>query len=100
MREKRRHERKPTDYLTELTNALGERVSGVCRDLSMGAIHIETLRPAPFASSVAVHIHPDGTGGSLSLPGIVRWTKENRMGVQLGLLGARETHAISEILAG
>jgi hypothetical protein len=32
------------------------------------------------------------------LPGIVRWTKQDGMGVQFRLLGARETHAITEIM--
>jgi type IV pilus assembly protein PilZ len=34
-----------------------------------------------------------------ALPGIVRWVKPGSMGVQFGLLGARETYAITEMLA-
>ena len=32
------------------------------------------------------------------LPAIVRWTSPVGMGVQFGLLGVRETHAITEIV--
>ena len=34
-----------------------------------------------------------------ALPGIVRWVKPGSMGIQFGLLGARETYAITELLA-
>jgi type IV pilus assembly protein PilZ len=39
-----------------------------------------------------------GTKADLRLPGIVRWAKPDGFGVQFGSLGARETHAISELL--
>jgi type IV pilus assembly protein PilZ len=39
-----------------------------------------------------------GTKGDLRLPAIVRWTKPDGFGVQFGSLGARETHAISQLL--
>jgi hypothetical protein len=31
------------------------------------------------------------------LPGTVRWTSERGVGIQFGLLGTQETHAITEI---
>ena len=36
-------------------------------------------------------------GGLDQIPGVVRWTRPDGMGVQFGLLGARETHAITEL---
>ena len=32
-----------------------------------------------------------------ALPGVVRWNRDDGMGVQFGLIGARETHAITEL---
>jgi hypothetical protein len=32
-----------------------------------------------------------------ALPGVVRWNRDGGMGVQFGLIGARETHAITEL---
>ncbi len=34
---------------------------------------------------------------ALKLPGVVRWVRDGGMGVQFGLLGALETHVITEI---
>jgi hypothetical protein len=37
-------------------------------------------------------------GRQVELPGTVRWTTVGGFGAQLGLLGARETHAIAELI--
>jgi type IV pilus assembly protein PilZ len=34
------------------------------------------------------------------LPAVVRWTKPGGFGVQFGLLGARETHALGLLVRG
>jgi type IV pilus assembly protein PilZ len=34
----------------------------------------------------------------MALPAVVRWTSKDGMGVQFGLLGARETHEITEFV--
>jgi type IV pilus assembly protein PilZ len=65
-------------------------------DLGIGGLFVECSEPPPFNTSVLVVL--DHTGGPLRLPGIVRWSNEVGMGLQLGLLGARETHAIAELL--
>jgi type IV pilus assembly protein PilZ len=36
--------------------------------------------------------------GAVELPGFVRWTAARGFGVQFGLLGARETHAIGGLV--
>jgi len=59
---------------------------------------VETTKPAPFGSNVTVYLQLTGLAGPSALPGVVRWTKGNSMGVQFGLLGARETYAITEML--
>jgi type IV pilus assembly protein PilZ len=71
--------------------------SGVGKDISVGGMFIETTAPAPFGAEVVVTTPLPGNRGEFSLPGVVRWTKPNGMGVQFGLLGARETHVITEI---
>jgi hypothetical protein len=74
-------------------------VAGACRDLSVGGAHVQTDEPAPFGSAVTVYAEFPGTRGALVLPGVVRWTREREMGVQFGMLGARETYAITQVLA-
>jgi type IV pilus assembly protein PilZ len=43
--------------------------------------------------------HVPGEPAAFALPGIVRWTNAHGMGVQFGLLGAKETHTITELVA-
>jgi hypothetical protein len=98
--EQRRHFRKPVDYAIEFSHGQGARTPGICRDFSLGGMAIETTTPAPFGANVTIHIQLLGLTGASALPGIVRWTTGKSMGVQFGLLGARETYAITEMLIG
>jgi len=97
--EKRRHFRKLVNLDVEFNVAEGPRQPGVCRDFSLGGVHIDTTTPAPFGANVTVYLRLKGASNISALPGIVRWVKPGSMGVQFGLLGARETYAITEMLA-
>lgn len=100
MWEKRRYYRKSVELPLEFTlNEAGERVPGTCRDSTLEGMHIETPKPAPFGASVTLLVQLTGMRGQSALPAVVRWTKDQQMGVQFGLLGARETYAITEMLA-
>jgi type IV pilus assembly protein PilZ len=76
----------------------GDRVPGVSRDLSLGGMFVETAFPAAFGASVLLRFTVPGHAGPLVVPGMVRWTSKGGMGIQFGLLGARETRAITECL--
>jgi type IV pilus assembly protein PilZ len=97
--EKRRHFRKLVNLDVEFNVGEGSRQLGICRDFSLGGVHIDTTTPAPFGANVTVYLRLRGTSTVSALPGIVRWVKPGSMGVQFGLLGARETYAITEMLA-
>jgi hypothetical protein len=99
VQEKRRHFRKLVNLDVEFNVADGPRQSGVCRDFSLGGVHIATTQAAPFGANVTIYLQLKGTSGRSALPGIVRWVKGGQMGVQFGLLGARDTYAITEMLA-
>jgi Tfp pilus assembly protein PilZ len=75
-----------------------ETASGIGKDISLGGTFIETEAPAPFGASVLVSIRLPSYREEMLLPGIVRWTKEDGMGVQFRLLGARDTRAITEMM--
>lgn len=98
-REARRSGRVPLvlDVVFELEG--GEPVRAVSQDISLGGMFIETPTPAPFGASVSVTILAPARGGALVLDGFVRWTSPEGMGIQFGLTGARETHALTELLA-
>jgi len=75
-------------------SAGGDRIVGICRNLSLGGTAIQTSEPAPFGSRVSVFLDLDGIDGEVRVEGTVRWSKPGVMGVQWDSLGARVTHAI------
>jgi PilZ domain len=96
--ELRRHNRAPLGVLVEfVAKGTTERIKGSCKDISIGGMFIETTSPLPFKAELTVHVTLPGQKAPFALPGVVRWTRADGMGVQFGLIGARETHAITEV---
>ena len=54
---------------------------------------------APFGAHVSIHVHITGEEAAIVLPGVVRWERDGGIGVQFGLLGARETYIITAVVA-
>ena len=99
MVELRRYQRTPIDVAVEfVAKGSGERRSGRAGDLSLGGMYVQTANPLAFGAELVVHLTLPGQKAPFALPGVVRWTRAGEgMGVQFGLLGARETHAITEL---
>lgn len=98
MPELRRHQRAPIDVAVEFVAKGGsERTAGRARDISVGGMFIETAASVRFSSELVVHITLPGQKAPFVLPGVVRWSGKDGMGIQFGLIGARETHAITEL---
>jgi Tfp pilus assembly protein PilZ len=75
-----------------------ERIEGRCKDVSLGGMYVQTSRPLPFGVELIMHVTLPGRSAPFAMPGVVRWTRPGQgMGVQFGLIGARETHAITEL---
>ncbi len=74
-------------------------MAGEATDISLGGMFIETKTPASFGDDIVVHVHVPGEPSAFTLPAKVRWTSHEGMGVQFGRIGARETHAITELVA-
>jgi hypothetical protein len=72
--------------------------TGMAKDISIGGMFIESSEIVPFGTEITIGCRLPGTKAELRLPGIVRWAKPTGFGVQFGSLGARETHAISQLL--
>jgi type IV pilus assembly protein PilZ len=70
---------------------------GIAKDISVGGMFLETATPARFGDELIVHVVLDGAAEPLMLPAVVRWLLDGGMGVQFRLLGAVETHIITEI---
>jgi len=96
--ELRRHQRAPIDVAVEfVAKGASERIRGRARDVSVGGMFIETASPLAFSSELVVHVTLPGHRTPFVLPGVVRWSGKDGMGIQFGLIGARETHAITEL---
>jgi hypothetical protein len=106
--ELRRYERTPIDVAVTFSRkpAPGQpaepsepatRWEGRASDISLGGMFVTTATPLPFGSEIVVYISFPQQRGTFALGGVVRWTREGGMGIQFGLLGARETHAIASV---
>ena len=74
------------------------RQPGRAKDISLGGMFVITGEPLPFGAEMVVHVLLPAQKVELALPGVVRWSRVGEgMGVQFGMLGARETHAITEL---
>lgn len=99
--ELRRFSRAPTVHSLEFaaTGVDGsERIEGVAKNISLGGVFVETASPVEFGKSVLIYLKLPGEKQELVLPGVVRWTRNDGMGVQFGLIGARATYAITELV--
>lgn len=74
-----------------------ERARGRAKDISIGGMFVETATPVEFNHPLTVYVTLPGQNAPFALPGTVRWTRPDGMGIQFGLIGARETHAITEV---
>lgn len=100
--EKRRHARASIDLpVLFAVKGADSHGQGIGKDISIGGMFVETTAAAAFGSDVVVRVRlrtPSGGDQDFDLPGVVRWVRSGGMGVQFGLLGALETHAITELL--
>jgi hypothetical protein len=96
--EQRRYARAPINSPAAFSiKGRPDKREGLAKDISVGGTFIETSTPASFGADVIIHITLPGSNDAVALPGVVRWVRDGGMGVQFGLLGALETHIITEI---
>ena len=98
MQDKRSHPRVTIDIPVTCEPKGGSSFAGFARDISIGGVFIEAAESLPFGSEITIIARLPGTKADSRLPGVVRWSKPGGLGVQFGLLGARETHAISVLM--
>lgn len=97
MEEKRSHRRVTLQTEITCTPEGGESFVATCHDISLGGMFITSDAQPAFGTQLTVQISLPGQRGPLALPCVVRWNKSDGFGVQFGLLGARETHAITRL---
>lgn len=98
MYEKREHPRTPLDAAITCETD-GQSFTALARDISLGGMFIEAEPVPAFGAKMQIICRLPGMNADSSLPAVVRWVKPGGFGVQFGLLGARETHAITSLLS-
>jgi type IV pilus assembly protein PilZ len=68
---------------------------GVITDLALGGLFAECDEQAQVATAVTLLVKHGAC--TLRIPAVVRWTSERGMGMQFGLLGAREAQVIADL---
>lgn len=97
MQDKRRHPRVPVNLPISWEGPELRATSGILVDVSMGGAFLSTENPPAFGVEVIIVGDLPGAPGA-RLPAVVRWSKPGGFGVQFGLLGARETHALNDLV--
>jgi type IV pilus assembly protein PilZ len=59
---------------------------------------VETDTPAPFGSTLPIELMLPGAKQPMRIASTVRWKQPDGMGVQFGLMGVRDTHALTAVL--
>jgi len=96
--DKRSHPRVPLHVAVLCEWNTGERTSGHARDIGGGGMFIEAAEQPAFGAALTVVLQLPGALEAQRLPAVVRWTTADGFGVQFGLLDARTTYAISQLL--
>ena len=98
MQEKRTHPRVSIGLAVRCEVKDGPVIAGNGRDISLGGMFIEAGEVPAFGTAVTVITRLPGVQDEARLPAVVRWNKAGGFGVQFGLLGARDTHAITRFM--
>lgn len=98
MTENRKHPRKIIE--AELTFQVGDGppTQAQYRDVSLGGMFIETPDPLPYGAKLRLTLPLPGLPAPAIIDATVRWRKPTGMGVQFGVMGARETHALMMLI--
>jgi type IV pilus assembly protein PilZ len=96
VQERRKHVRKPVSIPVALL--LPDRVEVESRDLSLGGIFISGGRQLPYGAKLTVVLKLPGLSEETQVEGTVRWAQGDGLGIQFGMMGARETAALLSLL--
>jgi Tfp pilus assembly protein PilZ len=97
--EQRKHSRKAVQAAIAFQAKDGTRRDGMCSNMSIGGMFIETLFVASFGEEITVFMKLPGLKQEVAVKAVVRWTEPEGMGVQFGTMGARETYALTQLIA-
>ena len=74
-------------------------INGLATNISLGGSRIESTEVPVFGTQLTIILHMPGEKEASRLPATVRWTAPSSFGVQFGLLGARDTYRIVDLMS-
>jgi type IV pilus assembly protein PilZ len=77
----------------------GAVINGLATDISRGGSRIDSAEVPEFGTRFTVVARMPGEKEASRLPATVRWTGPGCFGVQFGLLGARDTYRIVDLMS-
>lgn len=99
MDDKRKHPRAPCNLFVSCTLPGSDApVEGTAKDIGPGGMFIECVAMPKFGESIEISVKLPGLDAESRLPAVVRWSTASGFGVQFGFLGARDTHAITQLM--
>jgi hypothetical protein len=98
LQDNRVHPRVPINVTVTCEQAGAESFEAFAKDISVGGMFLQMDAAPPFGTELTIVAMLPGAKKPVRLPAVVRWVKPNGFGVQFGLLGALETHVISELM--
>jgi type IV pilus assembly protein PilZ len=98
MQEKRSHPRRLVRLPLRIFPRGAEPFAAESVDLSVGGLFIRAEGGVAFGEELEVELELPQLGPT-RLPAIVRWIRAEGFGVQFGLLGAKHTHALADLVA-
>ena len=100
MQEKRTHPRVSIGLDVRCEVKDGPVFEGHGKDISLGGMFVESGEVLAFGTAVTIVARLPGGTDDARLPAVVRWNSAGGFGVQFGLMGARDTHAITRLMKG
>ena len=99
MEDKRRHLRVPVRVHVSCELEGDVVFDAVATDICLGGSRIESPQSPGFGSRLTIVTQLPGCSERSRLPATVRWTQSGAFGVQFGLLGARDTYRIADLMS-
>lgn len=99
MKEKRQHQRAVLRVSVAIRSQGGDVWAAESEDISLGGMFIVGDALPSIGTEVSAEFVLPGLG-PVRMPAFVRWKREVGVGLQFGLIGPRETHAIGRLVRG
>lgn len=74
-----------------------DRIECVTRNVSLGGMYLLTDTRPPYGAKVMLELYLPALKERANIEAVVRWVKEDGVGVQFGSLRAREVWALNQL---